>query len=611
MRIEIWIIIILSAVILILFLINRGKKKQIDSLIEKHKKEIDSIIKDAASLKASLENNEDISQKKNGELQELRLTIAQKLKTAENKYNALLEKYNKLLRAYMLARKKTEIDTIEEIEKAIAEDYEELGSNSVLSTDYMASVMADFYTSKIKSIETQLKWRRQQSRSDKIADVRENAARLIERAKSLQYSYEYAIMQILKDYPEIHIEKYGISLNEAACWQDEKEKASIKSERYVELNARCKELEKELLKYDRLKERTEELTTKNKELEKEINSLSLELERIGRLDKRWPLLRDSILDYKKEFDSNLKAIPYMSRIIADIMTVDLDRLAWSLSWGNNQERKKKVQSINALKKEKAEEIERIKGAEYQLAYLLELYPVLQDVIDTDFRELEISYEQIEEYDPVRRYMKREEWDSLSISERNQLALDRYVESRQKSKWQIGRDYELYCGYCYEKEGYSVDYYGSYNGLDDLGRDLIVKNDDIVKIIQCKYWSKTKQIHENHVMQLYGSIVEYNIENCKEATGILITNTTLSDRAKAFAKVLGIEYREDIPLGSFPRIKCNIGTGEFGEKTKIYHLPFDQQYDSTKIEKPGEFMALTVAEAEQAGFRRAYRWHGDD
>ncbi len=611
MRIEVWIIIILTGIILILFLINRGKKKQIDSLIEKHKQEIDIFNKDTADLKTSLENSEDISRKKDGALQELRLTIAKQLKSAENKYNVLFDKYSRLLRAYMLARKKTEIDTIDEIEKAIADDYEELGSNSIPSTEYIASVMADFYTSNIKNIETQLKWRRQQSRSDKIADVRENAARLIERAKRIQYSFEYAIIQVLKDYPEIHIEKYGISLNEAAYRQSEEEKAFLNSQRFGELSARCKELEKEHVNYDRLKERIAELSTKNKELEKELNSLTLELDRVGRFDKRWPLLRDSILDYKKEFDSNLKAIPYMSRIIADIMTVDLDRLAWSLSWGNNQERKKKVQSINALKKEKAEEIERIKGAEYQLAYLLELYPVLQDVIDTDFRELDISYEQIEEYDPVRRYMKREEWDRLSVSERNQLALDRYVESRQKSKWQIGRDYELYCGYCYEKEGYSVDYYGSYNGLDDLGRDLIVKRSGEVKIIQCKYWSKTKQIHENHVMQLYGSIVEYNIENCREATGILITNTTLSDRAKAFAQVLGIEFREDIPLGSFPRIKCNIGTGEFGEKTKIYHLPFDQQYDSTKIEKPGEFMALTVAEAEKAGFRRAYRWYGDD
>ena len=111
------------------------------------------------------------------------------------------------------------------------------------------------------------------------------------------------------------------------------------------------------------------------------------------------------------------------------------------------------------------------------------------------------------------------------------------------------------------------------------------------------------------MQLYGSVIEYNLENKQHAAGILITNTVLSDKAKEFAQVLGIAYKENVALGTFPRIKCNIGIGEFGERTKIYHLPFDQQYDATKTDGENEFMALTVEEAERAGFRRAYRWHG--
>ena len=108
------------------------------------------------------------------------------------------------------------------------------------------------------------------------------------------------------------------------------------------------------------------------------------------------------------------------------------------------------------------------------------------------------------------------------------------------------------------------------------------------------------------MQLYGSVIEYNLENNANATGILLTNTVLSDKAKEFAKILGIAYKENHSLGEFPRIKCNIG-----DEGKIYHLPFDQQYDTTIIEGNGEFMALTVAEAEEAGFRRAYRWHGNN
>jgi hypothetical protein len=49
------------------------------------------------------------------------------------------------------------------------------------------------------------------------------------------------------------------------------------------------------------------------------------------------------------------------------------------------------------------------------------------------------------------------------------------------------------------------------------------------------------------------------------------------------------------------IKCNINNGN-----KIYHLPFDQQYWRTVIDKPGEFYAITVKEATKAGFRRAFK-----
>ncbi|MFA6944293.1 MAG: hypothetical protein WC220_00200, partial [Pedobacter sp.] len=56
---------------------------------------------------------------------------------------------------------------------------------------------------------------------------------------------------------------------------------------------------------------------------------------------------------------------------------------------------------------------------------------------------------------------------------------------------------------------------------------------------------------------------------------------------------------------YPVIKCNIASD--GEK--IYHLPFDQQYDKTLIKNNGEFYAATVREAENKGFRRAFRWRG--
>ncbi len=36
----------------------------------------------------------------------------------------------------------------------------------------------------------------------------------------------------------------------------------------------------------------------------------------------------------------------------------------------------------------------------------------------------------------------------------------------------------------------------------------------------------------------------------------------------------------MPLADYPRIKCNIARRD---DERIYHLPFDQQYDTTLIE----------------------------
>ena len=571
---EQWIVLCII-VIVILLLMNKSKKDEIEQLQNRYNYERTKLQNEINELKQAVANGQitmqNTTKNNTAATNELRVEIARLVKDSQEKYDALQQKYFKLLRAYMVFRKKSEVEAIDEIEKSITEDYESLGSNHVMITQYIASAMADFYTLRIKGIENHLQWMRQLSRSDRIADVRKTSETLINRAKLSQYAYELAFKQLLSNNSEIDQANidllYGKTMSEA-------EKYSISTK---------DEISKYKSEIFHWKYECEKLQEKVKEFE-------------AFQDKRWPLLSES----------NLTAIPYMSRLIADIMTIDLDRMAWALSWGNNQERQKKVASLTLLKKEKAEEIEKIKGAEYQLAYLLELYPALQDVIDAEFKELDISYSDITEYDPVLKYLEKDEWQKLTDTERNQLALDRYIESRQKSKWQIGRDYELYCGYCYEQKGYTVNYYGSYHGLEDLGRDLIIKMGNDVRIVQCKYWSQSKQIHENHIMQLYGSVIEYNLENNANATGILLTNTALSDKAKEFAKVLGIAFKEHHSLGEFPRIKCNIGV-----EGKIYHLPFDQQYDTTIIEGKEEFMALTVSEAENAGFRRAYKWHGNN
>ena len=75
-----------------------------------------------------------------------------------------------------------------------------------------------------------------------------------------------------------------------------------------------------------------------------------------------------------------------------------------------------------------------------------------------------------------------------------------------------------------------------------------------------------------------------------------------------AEALGIRV-DRIPLTTdYPMIKCNI-SGRTREK--IYHLPFDQQYDRVVIgDRDGEFYAATIEEAEAKGFRRAWRYVGE-
>lgn len=317
----------------------------------------------------------------------------------------------------------------------------------------------------------------------------------------------------------------------------------------------------------------------------------------------------------KQFTSNLTAFPYMAGVVADFETANLEKLARSLEWGDNKQRQKKVADIRILRNETKELIEKYKIAAYQLEYLKTMYPVIEEVIDTEFSELTISENHFQdtqkEYDVVRDFLSKEEYESLTVTERNQLALDNYIKSHRKTKWQIGRDYEMYVGYKYQLKGYDVSYHGIEKGMEDLGRDLVMTKKGQTLIVQCKYWSNEKVIREKHILQLYGTYICYCIENNlspNSARCIFVTNITLSDQAKVFAKYLNVGVAENFPLGDYPRIKCNIGRDEIGNPIKIYHLPFDQQYDSTKINSPGEFYAMTVEEAENHGFRRAFKHH---
>ena len=261
---------------------------------------------------------------------------------------------------------------------------------------------------------------------------------------------------------------------------------------------------------------------------------------------------------------------------------------------------KKIKKSNAdLKYEKA-------ILENQLTVYETLFPWLEEFknVDVDKAVEYVSETQNDkEYDKVSDYLSPAEYKTLSISKKNQLALDRYKKHR-KSDWEVGIDYERYIGYRYETQGYKVKYTGAIDYVKDMGRDLICSKGSEVLVIQCKRWSVHKTIHEKHIFQLYGSVMQLKFaEPDKNYKPLFYTTTTLSDVAKFCADQLGIEIIEKEKFIDYPCIKCNISRN--GEK--IYHLPFDQQYDRISIESAnGECYVATVEEAESKGFRRAYK-----
>ena len=220
---------------------------------------------------------------------------------------------------------------------------------------------------------------------------------------------------------------------------------------------------------------------------------------------------------------------------------------------------------------------------------------------------------VEEADPVLLYVPKSEYDRLSSTERDQLALDRYL-TRSLSPAAIGKLYERYLGYTYERDGWKVDYHGIIEGYEDLGRDLICMKGNHVHIVQAKCWSSHKLIHEKHIFQLFGTTQLYLMNLGKtdlfgaDISAWFITTTKLSPVAKKAADWLKIQIKEGHALSKdYPMIKCNINQTT---NMRIYHLPFDQQYDRTKIVPAlGESYAATIAEAEGNGFRRAWRHVG--
>lgn len=368
-------------------------------------------------------------------------------------------------------------------------------------------------------------------------------------------------------------------------------------------------------------QRTSELIEEKRKLEQKAYKLA---------NEKWELHQEKLIkerEYQKqaeylktlrnEFDAGyIHGRKWLARYIAEADKA-LDESISLTFRTKKRPAMKAADEITAARTEKRKLKEQLKFLEYQLESYKEYFPFLEEYEEIILNEAipytpnGIDVKNIEKVDPVLFYVPKTEYEKLLPLERNQLALEHYL-TKSHSRSEIGRIYERYLGYLYEQAGWTVEYFGIVEGYEDLGRDLICRKGNQVKIIQAKCWSSEKQIHEKHIFQLFGTTQLYLINNRKndlfniEVFGVFVTTTNLSSVAREAAEWLKIDVKENYPLNKkYPMIKCNINQSS---KEKIYHLPFDQQYDRTKIIlEQGEFYASTVEEAEVNGFRRALRY----
>jgi hypothetical protein len=426
------------------------------------------------------------------------------------------------------------------------------------------------------------------------------------RMMKYQLDYYKALMPDIA-FPEISEDKF------AELYRSPKYSRTESDHKWLELRnlqKKIDEKEQKLTEYPAIIQLGKDIT----KLEEKRNKMQQEYKLVEQkiisdiLSKK----QDIWINISNELNSILsdksKSFKWFAGIMSDLKTTSEDLHANILSNSHVSTEREKGIKLNTLKNEKRNILEENAILRYQYEYIRTVFPAVDDIIEYD------EYNSCSDNaDNPSYFLSREEYDTLSNTEKNKKALE-YYKNRKKQNWEIGRDFELYVGYKFENEGFDVTYFGIEQKLNDLGRDLIAKKKELTFIIQCKYWSREKQIHEKHLAQLYGTYIMYKLENPQEnnVCPLFVTHTTLSEVAKKFAVSLGIITRENEDWGEYPLVKCNIGKDEFGDKTKIYHLPMDQQYDNVTI-KPdkGDCRVFSIDEAEGKGFRRAYKWRGDE
>lgn len=166
---------------------------------------------------------------------------------------------------------------------------------------------------------------------------------------------------------------------------------------------------------------------------------------------------------------------------------------------------------------------------------------------------------------------------------------------------IGRAYERYIGYLYEKDHWQVTFNGCIKGNEDNGIDLICQKGNEVHLIQAKNWNK--KIFNKVVHQLYGSMAEYRLNTNNpqlNIIGIIFTANGADSNAMQVAQQLNIQIKTEQLNKNYPLVK-------YKKQTNHYYLPpeidplneLNYQYDQLNIDfSVGDTYCKTILEAKK-------------
>ena len=168
---------------------------------------------------------------------------------------------------------------------------------------------------------------------------------------------------------------------------------------------------------------------------------------------------------------------------------------------------------------------------------------------------------------------------------------------------IGKAYERYIGYLYEKDNWKVIFNGCIMGVEDDGIDLICQKDNEIHIIQAKNWAK--KIYKKIVHQLYGSMNDYKLCNNHSEiniTGIIFTTNGADYQAIKTAERLNIEIKIQKLDREYPLVKYKKTNNTYYLPPEISNKDTDKIYDELNIDySQGDRYCKTIEDAEKLGF----------